>query len=134
MYLKTLVRLFDGNGPVTTMAITKELSVMNPPASTMLKRLDAVGFVTHERRRRRGPDGTQARTMRRLLTEWLLVEHLGIPRELAASEACRLEHSISTAGRTRAFGVSRRSALACKSQVQLKYGRSSKSHRDADST
>jgi len=100
MYLKTLVRLFDGNGPVTTTAIAKDLSVMTPSASTMLKRLDAEGFVTHEGRHGAVPTeiGARvgARTLRRqLLTERLLVEHLGVPWELAASEACRLEHSIS---------------------------------------
>ncbi|GAC1541781.1 MAG: metal-dependent transcriptional regulator [Candidatus Velthaea sp.] len=100
MYLKTLVRLYDGDGPVSTTAIAKELSVMPPSASTMLKRLDAEGFVTHEGRHGVIPTHVGARigalTLRRqLLAERLLVEHLGVSWEIAASEACRLEHSIS---------------------------------------
>jgi DtxR family Mn-dependent transcriptional regulator len=100
MYLKTLVRLYDGDGPVPTSAIAKELSVTPPSASMMLKRLDADGFVAHEGRHGVVPTELGARvgalTLRRqLLAERLLVDHLGVSWEIAASEACRLEHAIS---------------------------------------
>lgn len=100
MYLKTLVRLYDGDSPVSTSAIAKELSLTPPSASTMLKRLDTEGFVRHEGRHGVIPTKIGARigalTLRRqLLAERLLVEHLDVPWEIAASEACRLEHSIS---------------------------------------
>ena len=100
MYLKTLVRLYDGDLPVSTTAIAKELSVTPPSASTMLKRLDGDGFVVHEGRAGVVPTELGSRigalTLRRqLLAERLLVEHLDVSWELAASEACRLEHAIS---------------------------------------
>jgi DtxR family Mn-dependent transcriptional regulator len=100
MYLKTLVRLYDGENPVAISAIAKELSVTPPSASVMLKRLDAEGFVIHEGRHGAVPTDAGARvgalTLRRqLLAERLLVDHLGVSWETAASEACRLEHAIS---------------------------------------
>jgi DtxR family Mn-dependent transcriptional regulator len=100
MYLKTLVRLYDGDSPVATSTIAKELSVTPPSASMMLKRLDTEGFVVHEGRQGVMPTELGSRvgalTLRRqLLAERLLVDHLGISWELAASEACRLEHAIS---------------------------------------
>lgn len=100
MYLKTLVRLYDGDLPVSTTAIAKELSVTPPSVSTMLKRLDVDGYVVHEGRQGVIPTEIGSRigalTLRRqLLAERLLVEHLDVTWELAASEACRLEHAIS---------------------------------------
>jgi DtxR family Mn-dependent transcriptional regulator len=100
MYLKTLVRLYDGENPVAVSAIAKELSVTPPSASTMLKRLDSEGYVVHEGRHGAMPTDAGNRigalTLRRqLLAERLLVDLLGISWETAASEACRLEHAIS---------------------------------------
>ncbi|MBV9102654.1 MAG: metal-dependent transcriptional regulator, partial [Candidatus Eremiobacteraeota bacterium] len=100
MYLKTLVRLYVGDAPVSTAAVAKELSVSSPSASTMLKRLDADGFVSHEGRHGVVPTELGRRigavTLRRqLLAERLLVDYLGVPWEIAASEACRLEHAVS---------------------------------------
>lgn len=100
MYLKTIVRIFDGREPVTTSAIAQELAVSAASASAMLKRLDADGYVRHEGRHGVVPTGSGARIgglilRRQRLAERLLVDHLGIPWELASAEACRLEHAIS---------------------------------------
>jgi DtxR family Mn-dependent transcriptional regulator len=100
MYLKTLVRLYDGDTPVPSSAIAKELSVTPPSAYEMLKRLDNDGFVSHEGRHGVIPTERGARlgalTLRRqLLAERLLVDQLGLSWEIAAGEACRLEHAIS---------------------------------------
>lgn len=100
MYLKTIVRLYDHEEPVSTSAIAGELSVSAASASAMLKRLDADGYVTHDGRHgvMPTPAGTRigALTLRRQrLAERLLVDHLGVPWEMSAAEACRLEHAIS---------------------------------------
>jgi DtxR family Mn-dependent transcriptional regulator len=100
MYLKSIVRLFDGAEPVATSAIAHELAVSAASASAMLKRLDAEGYVTHEGRHGVTPTALGARiggqTLRRQrLAERLLVDHLGISWEDASAEACRLEHAIS---------------------------------------
>ncbi|HXW76814.1 MAG TPA: metal-dependent transcriptional regulator [Candidatus Eremiobacteraceae bacterium] len=100
MYLKSIVRLFDGSEPVPTSAIAHELAVSAASASSMLKRLDAEGYVLHEGRHGVFPTPAGAKigalTLRRQrLAERLLVDHLGISWEDASAEGCRLEHAIS---------------------------------------
>lgn len=100
MYLKSIVRLFDGAEPVPTSAIAHELAVSPASASSMLKRLDSEGYVRHEGRHGVIPTQTGARigalTLRRQrLAERLLVDCLGVSWEAASAEACRLEHAIS---------------------------------------
>jgi DtxR family transcriptional regulator, Mn-dependent transcriptional regulator len=100
MYLKSIVRLYDGEEPVPTSAIAHELAVSAPSASAMLKKLDSDGFVRHEGRHGVIPTPSGARigaqTLRRQrLAERLLVDHLGISWEDASAEACRIEHAIS---------------------------------------
>jgi len=100
MYLKTIVRLRNGDDPVSTSAIASGLGVSAASASAMLKKLDADGYVKHEGRHGVTPTASGARigalTLRRQrLAERLLVDHLGIPWEFAYAEACRLEHAIS---------------------------------------
>jgi len=100
MYLKSIIRLFDGKEPVPTSAIAHELAVSPASASAMLKRLDTEGYVCHEGRHGVAPTAAGARigalTLRRQrLAERLLVDCLGISWEAASAEACRLEHAIS---------------------------------------
>ncbi len=100
MYLKAIVRLYDGHEPVSTSQVAHELSITAASASAMLKRLDAEGYVVHDGRHGVMPteNGTRigALTLRRQrLAERLLVDVLKVPWELAATEACRLEHAIS---------------------------------------
>ncbi len=102
MYLKSVVRLYDGQEPVSTSAIAQELAISPASVSAMLKKLDADGYVTHEGRHGVMPTPKGARigavTLRRQrLAERLLVDCLGISWEVAGIEACRLEHAISPA-------------------------------------
>jgi DtxR family Mn-dependent transcriptional regulator len=102
MYLKSVVRLYDGKEPVSTSAIAQELAISPASVSSMLKKLDADGYVVHEGRHGVIPTPQGARigavTLRRQrLAERLLVDHLGMSWEIAGIEACRLEHAISAA-------------------------------------
>ncbi len=102
MYLKSIVRLYDGEEPVSTSAIAQELAISPASVSSMLKKLDADGYVVHEGRHGVIPTADGARigavTLRRQrLAERLLVDHLGLSWETAGNEACRLEHAISPA-------------------------------------
>ncbi len=102
MYLKSVVRLYDGEEPVSTSAIAQELAISPASVSSMLKKLDADGYVIHEGRHGVIPTPEGARigavTLRRQrLAERLLVDHLGLSWEIAGIEACRLEHAISPA-------------------------------------
>jgi DtxR family transcriptional regulator, Mn-dependent transcriptional regulator len=100
MYLKSVVRLYDGKEPVSTSAIAQELAISPASVSSMLKKLDADGYVVHEGRHGVTPTPQGARigavTLRRQrLAERLLVDLLGMSWEIAGIEACRLEHAIS---------------------------------------
>jgi DtxR family Mn-dependent transcriptional regulator len=100
MYLKSIVRLYNGAEPVPTSAIAHELAVSAASASAMLKRLDTEGYVRHDGRHGVMPTSAGARigalTLRRQrLAERLLVDCLGVSWEVASAEACRLEHAIS---------------------------------------
>ncbi|MDQ6766602.1 MAG: metal-dependent transcriptional regulator [Candidatus Eremiobacteraeota bacterium] len=102
MYLKSIVRLYDGEEPVSTSAIAQELAISPASVSSMLKKLDADGYVVHEGRHGVIPTAEGGRigtvTLRRQrLAERLLVDHLGLSWEVAGIEACRLEHAISPA-------------------------------------
>ena len=102
MYLKSVVRLYDGQNPVSTSAIAQELAISPASVSSMLKKLDSDGYVEHEGRLGVIPTTLGARigavTLRRQrLAERLLVDHLGLSWEIAGIEACRLEHAISPA-------------------------------------
>jgi len=102
MYLKSVVRLYNGDEPVSTSAIAQELAISPASVSSMLKKLDADGYVVHEGRHGVIPTPEGARigavTLRRQrLAERLLVDHLGLSWEIAGIEACRLEHAISPA-------------------------------------
>ena len=102
MYLKSIVRLYDGEEPVSTSAIAQELAISPASVSSMLKKLDADGYVVHEGRHGVIPTAEGGRigavTLRRQrLAERLLVDHLGLSWEIAGIEACRLEHAISPA-------------------------------------
>jgi len=100
MYLKSIVRLYDGAEPVSTTAIAQILAVSPASASSMLKRLDAEGYVRHEGRHGVVPTSAGARigalTLRRQrLAERLLVDCLGVSWAAARAEACGLGHAIS---------------------------------------
>lgn len=102
MYLKSIVRLYDGEEPVSTSAIAQELAISPASVSSMLKKLDVDGYVVHEGRHGVIPTPEGARigavTLRRQrLAERLLVDYLGLSWEVAGIEACRLEHAISPA-------------------------------------
>jgi DtxR family Mn-dependent transcriptional regulator len=102
MYLKSIVRLYDGEEPVSTSAIAQELAISPASVSSMLKRLDAEGYVVHEGRHGVVPTARGARIgavilRRQRLAERLLADCLGMSWEVVGNEACRLEHAISPA-------------------------------------
>jgi DtxR family transcriptional regulator, Mn-dependent transcriptional regulator len=100
-YLEGVYRL-EREGPgVTTSALASELGVSPASVSGMLKKLANEGYIEH--RARGDAKLTQkgleiaVRVMRRhRLAERLLTDVLGMPWEDVHSEACRLEHAISS--------------------------------------
>lgn len=100
-YLEGVYRL-EREGPgVTTSALASELGVSPASVSGMLKKLANEGYIEHRARgdaklTRKGLE-IAVRVMRRhRLAECLLTDVLGMPWEEVHSEACRLEHAISS--------------------------------------
>jgi len=98
-YLETICILSRKGSPVRSIDIANELEYTKPSVSVAMKNLRAAGYITMD------GDGyitltesgrAIAETMYErhiLLTDWLVA--LGVDRETAASDACRLEHDIS---------------------------------------
>lgn len=99
-YLETILMLHRRTGAVRSIDIANELEYSKPSVSIAMKnlrehgyiRVDKNGFITLE------PSGLEIAeriyARHTLLTKWLT--GLGVPPEIAAEDACRMEHVIST--------------------------------------
>jgi DtxR family Mn-dependent transcriptional regulator len=99
-YAKAIYALQEDEGPVGVTAIAHRLSVTPASASGMVRKLDELGLVTHERYRgvRLTESGTRlALEMLRhhRLLELYLAESLGVPWDRVHQEAEVLEHVLS---------------------------------------
>ena len=98
-YLETILILHKRMGAVRSIDIANELEYSKPSVSVAMRHLreeelisvDGSGYITLL------PKGQTIaeRIFERheLLTSWLV--HLGVPREIASEDACRIEHVIS---------------------------------------
>jgi DtxR family Mn-dependent transcriptional regulator len=99
-YAKAIYALQEDDGPVGVTAIAHRLDVTPASASGMVRKLDELGLVTHERYR--GVRLTEAGTKLALemlrhhrLLELYLAESLGVPWDRVHQEAEVLEHVLS---------------------------------------
>lgn len=100
MYLETILVLSRKNGSVRSIDIAAELDYKKSSVSVAMKNLRENGYITM------GSDGyiilTEkgkeiAETMyerHTIISDWLI--HLGVEPSIAAEDACRIEHVIST--------------------------------------
>lgn len=98
-YLETIFRLARKQGTVRAVDIARELGFSKPSVSVALRHLKEKNFVAV------GEDGRivlseaghamaqKVDGRHRLLVEFLCF--LGVPREIAEEDACRLEHDLS---------------------------------------
>lgn len=98
-YLETILILKNRNGVVRSIDIANELEYSKPSVSNAMGKLKTSGYITM------GKDGyieltelgrqVAERIYERhcLLTEYLMA--LGVRKEVAAADACRIEHVIS---------------------------------------
>ena len=101
-YLEAIGRLSEAGNIARVTKLSKELGVSKPSVSAALNKLAKAGLLQHERygsielttEGRRVADDVIRRheIMRRFLTEIL-----GIDRERAEEDACRMEHVLSPA-------------------------------------
>ena len=98
-YLETILILQQRNGAVRSIDIAAELEFSKPSVSVAMKNLrekgcvivDGDGFITLTGEGRRISEGVYERHL--LFTRWLT--SLGVPPEMAAEDACRMEHVVS---------------------------------------
>ena len=99
-YLETILILHQRTGAVRSVDIANELEFSKPSVSVAMKNLrengyiqvDAGGFITLLPRGREIAESMLER--HNVLTRWLC--SLGVPKEIAAEDACRIEHVISS--------------------------------------
>lgn len=99
-YLETILMLQRSKGAVRSIDIAAELDYSKPSVSIAMKHLRENGYIEM------GIDGHITLTASGLaiaekilerhntLTRWLV--SLGVPEEIAAEDACRMEHVISS--------------------------------------
>jgi DtxR family Mn-dependent transcriptional regulator len=100
-YAKAIYALEQRNGDaVTTNALAERLGVTPPSASSMVKKLDELGFVTHVPYKgvhltARGKNVALEVLRHHRLLELYLAESLGVPWDRVHDEAEVLEHVLS---------------------------------------
>ena len=99
-YLETILILQKRNGNVRSIDIVKELDYTKPSVSIAMKHLRENGFIEMDRAGYitlldSGLEIAEKMYERHtLLSKWLV--SLGVPSEIAAEDACRIEHVLST--------------------------------------
>lgn len=98
-YLETILMLNQKNPPVRSIDIVNELAVTKPSVSVAMKNLRENGYIEMD------DDGYISLTPKgkeiaesvyerhTLLAKWL--ERIGVDKNIAADDACRIEHVIS---------------------------------------
>ncbi len=99
-YAKAIYALESREGVASTTALAERLGVSAPAVSAMIKKLDGLGYVSHDRYRGvRLTDSGRRLALEVLrhhrLLETYLVEELGIPWDRVHAEAEVLEHVLS---------------------------------------
>lgn len=99
-YLETILVLHNRNGEVRSIDIAAELDYSKPSVSVAMKNLreqecitvDKNGYIELTEKGRAIAEKVYERHL--LFTEWLI--SMGVPENIAAEDACRIEHCLST--------------------------------------
>ena len=99
-YLETILILHNRNGEVRSIDIAAELDYSKPSVSVAMKNLreqecitvDKNGYIELTDKGRAIAEKVYERHL--LFTEWLI--SMGVPEDIAAEDACRIEHCLST--------------------------------------
>lgn len=98
-YLETILILFNRNGEVRSVDIAAEMDFSKPSVSVAMKNLredgcikvDESGYITLTKKGKEIAERVYERHL--LFTEWLV--SMGVPEDIAAEDACRIEHDLS---------------------------------------
>lgn len=98
-YLKTIYVLQKENGIVRGIDIAAVLNVSRPTVCVTLRELEEEGYVRLDERRRvyltRQGESIAGETHERNQVFFRLLVALGVDKQTASADACRLEHSVS---------------------------------------
>ena len=98
-YLETILILHNRSGEVRSVDIASEMEFSKPSVSVAMKNLreegcitvDKSGYITLTESGREIAERVYERHL--LFTSWLI--SLGVPEDIAAEDACRIEHCLS---------------------------------------
>ncbi len=98
-YLETILILHNRSGEVRSVDIAAEMEFSKPSVSVAMKNLreegcvtvDKNGYITLTEKGREIAERVYERHL--LFTSWLT--SLGVPEDIAAEDACRIEHCLS---------------------------------------
>ena len=97
-YLKTIYML-SKTGEVHGAYIAQKLGISRPTVSVYLKNLETEGYIRMDENRAvyltEAGEAIAKKIYERHITFQQLLEELGVDRETAAADACRMEHAIS---------------------------------------
>lgn len=99
-YLETILILKNEKGNVRSIDIVNELGFSKPSVSVAMKHLREGGYITVNENSfinltDKGMEiASKIYERHTLISEWLL--RLGVPKEIALEDACRMEHVISS--------------------------------------
>jgi DtxR family Mn-dependent transcriptional regulator len=99
-YLESILMLGEGKEAVRVSQMSKALRVKMPSVTSALKKLSEQGLVEHQRygQAQLTPDGEKIAEdvfHRHEALRRFLVEILNVDPEIAAADACKMEHSVS---------------------------------------
>mgnify|MGYP001060367222 FL=1 len=98
-YLESILVLQERRGYVRSIDVAQHLGYSKPSVSRAMSILKASGHIVMEKdgRLELTPSGEQVAQeiyeRHRWLTQWLI--HMGVTPEVAAEDACKIEHDIS---------------------------------------
>ena len=98
-YLETILMLKESKGSVRSIDIVRQMNFSKPSVSRAMSLLRENGYITMDKEgwiqlTESGMEvASRIYERHRLLTKWLVA--LGVSPEVAAEDACRMEHDIS---------------------------------------
>ena len=98
-YLETILMLKESKGSVRSIDIVRQMNFSKPSVSRAMSLLRENGYITMDKvgwiqLTESGMEvASRIYERHRLLTKWLMA--LGVSPEVAAEDACRMEHDIS---------------------------------------
>ena len=98
-YLETILILSQKNGNVRSIDIANHLEFSKPSVSVAMKNLKEAGLVTMDETGRIELTAEGEKIATKIyerhvkVSDWLT--SLGVPRDIAEADACRMEHAIS---------------------------------------